>query len=133
MILGTGIDLLDIKRLERVMEKHGTRFKERYFSAAEIETAQARSKAGTELLAFAKRYAAKEACAKALGTGFIDGIFMKDIEVTNDALGKPSLTLYNGALKRLNEMVPEGKQAVLHLSLTDEPPYAQAQVMIEAL
>lgn len=133
MILGTGIDLLDMKRLERVMEKHGARFKERYFTQTEIATAAARAKAGTEILAFAKRYAAKEACAKALGTGFIEGIFMKDIEVTNDELGKPSLTLHNGALARLNEMMPEGKQAVLHLSLSDEPPYAQAQVIIEAL
>ncbi len=85
------------------------------------------------MLTFAKRYAAKEACAKALGTGFIDGIFMKDIEVINDNLGKPSLRLYNGALSRLNDMTPDGKEVVIHLSLTDEPPYAQAQVIIEAL
>lgn len=133
MILGTGIDLLDIRRLEKIMQRHGPRFKERYFTSAEIKTAEARREAGTELLAFAKRYAAKEACAKALGTGFIEGIFMKDIEVTNDKLGKPSLTLYNGALARLEEMTPEGKKTALHLSLTDEPPYAQAQVIIEAL
>ena len=133
MILGTGIDLLDIRRLEKIMARHGSRFKERYYTGAEIKTAEARQDAGTDLLAFAKRYAAKEACAKALGTGFIDGIFMRDIEVTNDALGKPSLTLYNGALKRLQEMLPMGKKAVIHLSLTDEPPYAQAQVIIEAL
>lgn len=133
MILGTGIDLLDIRRLEKIMEGHGDRFKERYYTAVEIKTAMARQEAGTDLLAFAKRYAAKEACAKALGTGFIDGIFMKDIEVTNDALGKPSLMLYNGALERLESMTPQGAQVVLHLSLTDEPPYAQAQVIIEAI
>ena len=133
MIIGTGIDLLDISRLEKIMQKHGPRFKSRYFSPHEIETAEARQKAGTDLLTFAKRYAAKEACAKALGTGFIDGIFMKDIEVINDNLGKPSLRLYNGALSRLNDMTPDGKEVVIHLSLTDEPPYAQAQVIIEAL
>lgn len=133
MILGTGIDLLDIRRLEKIMERHGARFKQRYFTQAEIETAESREKAGTALLAIAKRYAAKEACAKALGTGIIDGIYMIDIEVTNDNLGKPSLTLYNGALARLEEMTPDGKQAYIHLSLTDEPPYAQAQVIIEAL
>ncbi|MCI5059652.1 MAG: holo-ACP synthase [Alphaproteobacteria bacterium] len=133
MILGTGIDLLDIRRLETIMEKHGGRFKERYFTKAEIETAQMREKSGTHFLALAKRYCAKEAGAKALGTGVIDGIFMRDIEVTNDALGKPILTLHGGAKKRLEEMTPEGKKAVIHLSLTDEPPYAQAQVIIEAV
>ena len=132
MILGTGIDLLDIRRLEKIMDRHGARFKGRYYTPVEIKTAEARRETGTEILAFAKRYTAKEACAKALGTGFIDGIFMKDIEVTNDSFGKPSLTLYGGALSRLEAMVPAGKQAVLHLSLTDEPPYAQAQVIIEA-
>lgn len=133
MILGTGIDLLDIRRLEKIMVRHGVRFKERYYTTKEITTAESRQVAGTENLAFAKRYAAKEACAKALGTGFIEGIFMKDIEVTNDDLGKPSLTLYNGALARLKEMVPAGKEVAIHLSLTDEPPYAQAQVIIEAI
>lgn len=133
MILGTGIDLLDIRRLEKIMARHGARFKERYYTANEIATAESRKVAGTEMLAFAKRYTAKEACAKALGTGFIEGIFMRDIEVTNDDLGKPSLTLYNGALARLKEMTPAGKEVSLHLSLSDEPPYAQAQVIIEAL
>ena len=133
MILGIGIDLLDIRRLQKIIAMHGDRFKERYFTEAEIRTAEARIEAGTDLLAFAKRYTAKEACAKALGTGFIEGIFMRDIEVTNDGLGKPILTLHNGALSRLQEITPEGSQAVIHLSLTDEPPYAQAQVMIEAI
>lgn len=132
MILGTGIDLLDIRRLEKIIAQHGTRFKTRYFTDGEINTAEAREKSGTTLLAFAKRYSAKEACAKALGTGFIDGIYMKDIEVTNDALGKPALTLHNGALKRLQEITPAGQSVHLHLSLTDEPPYAQAQVIIES-
>lgn len=133
MIIGTGIDLLDTRRLEKIMVRYGDRFKERYFTDTEIKTAEGRVETGNDLLVFAKRYAAKEACAKALGTGFIEGIFMKDIEVTNDALGKPSLTLHGGALARLQEITPEGREAVLHLSLTDEPPYAQAQVMIEAV
>lgn len=133
MILGTGIDLLDIRRLEKLMEKHGERFQSRYFTDKEIDLVQSRQNVGTDLLALAKRYTAKEACAKALGTGFIDGIYMKDIEVMNDNLGKPSLILHGGALKRLQEIVPENKTAQLHLSLTDEPPYAQAQVIIEAV
>lgn len=133
MIIGTGIDLLDVKRFETIIEKYGERFKTRYFTTQEIETAEARAKVGNDILAYAKRFCAKEACAKALGTGIIDGIFMKDIEVTNDALGKPSITLYGGALKRLNDMMPEGTKTNLHLSLTDEPPYAQAQVIIEAI
>ena len=132
MIIGTGIDLLDIRRLEKIIETHGERFKTRYFTPTEIETAKKRENMKTDVLALAKRYAAKEACAKALGTGFIDGIYMHDIEVTNDTLGKPDITLHNGALKRLEDMVPEGMEAFIHLSLTDEPPYAQAQVMIEA-
>ena len=133
MIVGTGIDLLDTRRLEKIMARYGDRFKERYYTDTEIEMAQSRADTGNDLLVYAKRYAAKEACVKALGTGFIEGIFMKDIEVTNDALGKPSLTLYGGALSRLKEITPAGMQAVLHLSLTDEPPYAQAQVIIEAV
>lgn len=133
MIIGTGIDLIDMRRIEDLMTKHGERFQARYFTAAEIETAAKRKKAGTHILAFAKRFAAKEACAKALGTGFIDGIFMRDIEVTNDALGKPTLSLSDGALERLNTLTPEGKTPYIHLSLTDEPPYAQAQVIIEVL
>lgn len=133
MIIGTGIDLLDIRRLEKIVDRYGDRFKERYFTAGEIALADSRQETENDFMVFAKRYAAKEACAKALGTGFIDGIYMKDIEVTNDGLGKPSLVLHGGALSRLDDIVPEGKTAILHLSLTDEPPYAQAQVIIEAV
>lgn len=133
MIIGTGIDLLDVRRIEKLMDQFGERFEARYFTAQEIKTAMQREKAGTKIMALAKRFAAKEACAKALGTGFIDGIFMKDIEVTNDQWGKPSLTVTGGALERLQEMTPKGKNIVIHLSLTDEPPYAQAQVIIEAI
>lgn len=133
MIVGTGIDLLDVRRLEALMEKYGERFKSRYFTKIEIQTAEERAKAGNEVMAFAKRFTAKEACVKALGTGFINGITMRDIEVSNDALGKPSLTLTDKALERLQAITPSGKLPVLHLSLTDEPPYAQAQVIIEAI
>ena len=132
MIIGIGIDLLDIRRLEKIMEKHGERFQSRYYTQNEINKAQARVKAGGHILTLAKHYAAKEACAKALGTGFIEGIYMKDIEVLNDGYGKPVLKLYNGAYTRLQAMTPAGKTAYMHLSLTDEPPYAQAQVLIEA-
>ncbi len=133
MILGTGIDLLDVRRIEKLMDQFGERFETRYFTSTEIKTASAREKSGTKMMAFAKRFAAKEACAKALGTGFIDGIYMSDIEVINDELGKPALKLSGGAQKRLKEMLPAGKQVAVHLSLTDEPPYAQAQVIIEAI
>jgi holo-[acyl-carrier protein] synthase len=133
MIIGTGTDLLDIRRLEKIMARYGERFKERYFTAAEIEIAEKRRGTGNGMLTLAKRYAAKEAAAKALGTGFVEGIFMKDIEITNDALGKPTLAFTGGALKRLEEITPVSMQAVIHLSLTDEPPYAQALVIIEAV
>ncbi len=133
MILGTGIDLVDIRRLEKIMQKHGERFQERYFTAKEIMTIEKRRANGTHILALATRFAAKEACAKALGTGFVDGIYMRDIEITNDALGKPSLTLHGGALARLQNVTPDNAQAFIHLSLTDESPYAQAQVIIETL
>lgn len=133
MIIGTGIDLLDIRRLEKIIEKHGARFQERYYTDKEVAKAQKRQGSGGDILVLAKHFAAKEACAKALGTGFIDGIYMKDIEVINDNRGKPELKLYNGALKRLNDMLPSGSKACIHISLTDEPPYAQAQVIIEAI
>ena len=83
MIIVTGIDLLDMQRLKKIMDKHGERFKARYFTSYEAELAEKRRKAGTEMLTLAKRFAAKEACAKALGTGFVHGIYMKDIEVQN--------------------------------------------------
>jgi holo-[acyl-carrier protein] synthase len=133
MILGTGIDLVDIRRLEKVMENHRQRFQERYFTKVEIALIETREKTGKGVLALAKRYAAKEACAKALGCGFVNGVYMKDIEVSNDALGKPFIKLNNGALERLYEITPKGQETVIHLSLTDEPPYAQAQVIIEGI
>lgn len=132
MILGTGIDLVDSKRIKKLMEKHETRFLARYFTDHEAAYVAGFDTEEQKALGLAKRFAAKEACAKALGTGFRDGIYMKDIEVRNDKQGKPFLTLFNGALSHLNSL-SEGKTAHIHLSLSDERPYAQAQVIIEAI
>ena len=133
MIIGTGIDLVDIRRIETLMKKHETRFLARYFTKAEVAHIEDIKLSENKILSIAKRFAAKEACAKALGTGFRDGIYMNNIEIKNDALGKPIISVSNGALEHLNVMLPEGKAASLHLSMTDEPPYAQAQVIIEAI
>jgi holo-[acyl-carrier protein] synthase len=133
MIIGTGIDLIDIRRIETLMDKHGARFKERYFTPTEILLVEERTASGRDILTLAKRFAAKEACAKALGTGFIDGLKMQEIEVYLDDKGKPYLNLKGKAQKLAQTLTPEGLKTVLHLSLTDEPPYAQAQVIIEAI
>ncbi len=131
MILGVGADLCDIRRIARVLERHGERFTSRVFT----ETERARAGRRTESLraaTYAKRFAAKEACAKALGTGFSRGVFHSDMGVVNTPGGRPTLALTGGALARLQAMVPPGMAPVVHLTLTDEPPYAFAQVMIEA-
>ncbi len=133
MIIGTGSDLIDIRRVEKVMARFEKRFIERCFTSTEIEKAERRRDGGTHIATYAKRFAAKEACSKALGTGFSSGVYMKDIGVVNDALGRPTLALTGGAKRRLEEMTPEGKTAYIHLTLTDEPPIAQALVVIEAL
>ncbi|HAJ89711.1 MAG TPA: holo-ACP synthase [Rhodospirillaceae bacterium] len=133
MIIGTGNDLIDIRRIEKTLTRFGVRFIERCFAPVEIEKAERRRAAGTHIATYAKRFAAKEACSKALGTGFNHGVHMRDIAVTNDSSGKPSLILSGGALARLKAMTPEGKTAILHLTLTDEPPLAQATVMIECV
>lgn len=133
MIIGTGSDLIDIRRIEKTLERFGERFIKRCFSEIEIQKAERRRGAGTHIATYAKRFAAKEACSKALGTGFSNGVYMKDISVENDAFGKPDLKLTNGALKRAESLVPDGRKLSIHLTLTDEPPLAQAQVIIEAL
>jgi len=133
MIIGMGNDLIDIRRIEQVMARHETRFIARCFTPLEREKAERRRGAGTHIATYAKRFAAKEACAKALGTGFNQGVFMKDIGVVNAPSGAPTLKLTGGALVRLNAMTPAGHIAVIHLTLTDEPPLAQAFVMIEAV
>ena len=130
MIIGSGSDLIDIRRIERTLERFGDRFTERCFT--EIE----RQKSDRRLLraeSYAKRYAAKEACSKALGTGFRRGVFWRDLGVVNMPGGKPTLKLTGGALARLEEITPEGMLAQIDLTLTDEPPIAQALVIITAV
>ena len=129
MILGIGTDLIDIRRIERTLERFGDRFTERCFTALERSRSDARH---ARAASYAKRYAAKEACAKALGTGFRSGVFWRDIGVVNLPSGKPSLALANGAAARLAALTPRGHRAAIELSLTDEPPLAQATVIITA-
>lgn len=133
MIIGTGSDLIDIRRIEKTLQRFGDRFIQRCFSEVEIKKAERRRAAGTHIATYAKRFAAKEACSKALGTGFSNGVYMKDISVENDMWGRPTLKLSHGAAARLAAMTPAGKKATIHLTLTDEPPLAQAAVVIEAL
>ena len=130
MIVGVGSDLCDIRRVTEVLERHGDRFARRCFTEVERRKAERRpDPAGT----YAKRFAAKEACAKALGTGLSHGVFWRDMGVVNRASGQPTMELTGGALARLRAIVPAGLEAVIHVSLTDEHPYAQAFVVIEAV
>lgn len=132
MIIGLGSDLCDIRRIERVLERHGARFLERVFTPAERARAERRTaslRAGT----LAKRFAAKEACAKALGTGFSNGVFHSDLGVINLSSGQPTLRLTGGAAERLHCITPNGQGAQIALTLTDEYPYAFAQVVISAI
>lgn len=132
MIIGTGNDLIDVRRVAKVMERHEARFIKRCFTPVEIAKAERRRGAGTHIDTYAKRFAAKEACSKALGTGFNQGVFMKDIGVVNDPSGRPTIELTGGALKRLAALTPQGMKTRIHLTLADEPPIAQAFVIIEA-
>ena len=132
MIIGIGSDLCDIRRIERVLERHGDRFLQRVFTAAERARAARRTealRAGT----LAKRFAAKEAAAKALGTGFAQGVFHSDLGVINLSSGQPTMRLTGGAAERLRVITPAGQGVQLALTLTDEYPYAFAQVMISAV
>ena len=129
MIIGTGTDLANIDRIKKVLIRHGDRFRDRVFT--KIEQAKARrqnDEAGT----LAKRWAAKEACSKALGTGLRMGISWKDMAVTNIDTGQPVMTLTGWAKKRLEELTPVGHFATLHVSLTDDHPWAHAIVIIDA-
>jgi len=131
LILGLGTDLCDIRRVEKVLARHGDRFLQRVFT----ETERAKAAGRIESLrapTLAKRFAAKEACAKALGTGFSRGVFHSDMGVVNLRGGQPTMALTGGALARLAAITPPGMQARIALSLTDEPPYAFAQVIIWA-
>jgi holo-[acyl-carrier protein] synthase len=130
MILGIGTDLVDIRRIEQTIERHGERFINRIYT--ETERARAERKAN-RVDTYAKRFAAKEACAKALGTGFRQGVFFRDMGVVNLPSGKPTLRLTGGALRRLQSITPDGYEAQIDLALTDEYPLAQAFVVISAL
>jgi holo-[acyl-carrier protein] synthase len=130
MILGVGSDLIDIRRIERVIEQYGDRFLDRIFTPAERAKCERRSNPAAS---YARRFAAKEACAKALGTGFRCGVFWRDLGVVNLASGRPTMQLSGGARRRLDEITPAGMMARLDVSLTDEPPMAQAVVVISAI
>jgi holo-[acyl-carrier protein] synthase len=130
MILGLGTDLCSITRIEAALERHGTRFLARSFTPAEIALADSRP--ANRAATLAKRWAAKEACAKALGTGFGRGFGMTDIEIVHDALGAPGLRLLKGAADRLAAITPPGQEPAIHLSISDDMPWASATVIIEA-
>jgi holo-[acyl-carrier protein] synthase len=130
MILGLGNDLIDIRRIERIIEQYGDRFLDRIFTAAERRKCDRRA---NRAASYARRFAAKEACSKALGTGFRRGVFWRDLGVVNLASGRPTMRLTGGALQRLDEMTPIGMMAQLDVSLTDEPPMAHAVVIISAV
>jgi holo-[acyl-carrier protein] synthase len=129
MILGVGTDLIDIRRIERTLERFGERFVARVFTVAEQARAERRF---DRAAAYAKRYAAKEACAKALGTGFRQGVYWRDIGVDNRPSGQPLLRLTGGAAARLAALTPAGMTARIDVSLTDEPPFGHAVVIISA-
>ena len=130
MILGVGTDLIDIRRIERTLARFGERFVTRVFTAAEQARAERRF---DRAAAYAKRYAAKEACAKALGTGFRQGVYWRDIGVDNRPSGQPLLHLTGGAAARLAALTPAGMTARIDVSLTDEPPFGYAVVIISAV
>ena len=129
MILGIGSDLCDIRRIEKTLARHPERFTERVFT--EIERNRAERKANPAAT-YAKRFAAKEACAKALGTGMNRGVFWRDMGVVNQRSGQPTMVLTGGAAERLASLTPPGHKAYIHLTITDDHPYAQAFVVIEA-
>lgn len=129
MIVGTGNDLCDIRRIERTLATYGERFLRRCFT--EVEQRRSDRRAG-RAESYAKRFAAKEACAKALGTGLRHGVFWRDMGVVNRPSGQPTLELTGGASRRLAELMPAGHVAVIHLTMTDEYPLAAANVTIEA-
>ena len=130
MILGIGSDITDVRRIAKVIERHGDRFLDRVFTAAERERAESKR---NRIEIYAKRFAAKEACAKALGTGFRRGVFWRDLGVVNLPGGRPTMKLTGGALQRLQAITPPGCAAAIDVTLTDEGPTAQAIVIISAV
>jgi holo-[acyl-carrier protein] synthase len=134
MIIGIGSDLIDIRRVAKVIERHGERFLDRIFTDAERGRAARRAKNERMVVAtYAKRFAAKEACSKALGTGIRRGVWWRDMGVVNLPGGRPSMQLTGGALARLEAMTPPDHQAQIDLSITDDWPLAQAFVIISAV
>ena len=129
MIVGIGSDLSDIRRIQETLDRFGDRFTHRVFTERERARAQRR---GDPAASYAKRFAAKEACSKALGTGMRAGVFWRDMGVVNLPSGQPTMTLTGGAARRLEALIPAGMTPFIHLSLTDDHPYAQAFVVIEA-
>ncbi|MBS0223405.1 MAG: holo-ACP synthase [Proteobacteria bacterium] len=130
MIIGIGNDLVDIRRIEKSLERFGDRFIQRVFTEIEQRRSEGRA---TRAASYAKRFAAKEACSKALGTGLRRGVFWRDMGVVNLKGGKPSMALTGGALARLKELTPAGMSPQIDLTLTDEFPLAQAFVIISAI
>ncbi len=130
MIVGLGSDLIDIRRIEKSLERYGDRFTQRLFTDVEQRKSNARHQRAAS---YAKRFAAKEACSKALGTGISHGVFWKDMGVINLPSGKPTMKLTGGAGIRLRAMMPQGHDPVVHLTITDDYPLAQAFVIIEAV
>lgn len=133
MIIGIGTDIVDIRRIEKLLGDYPQRFIGRTFTEEEQLTANARKEGGLLASTYAKRFAAKEACAKALGTAIRDGVLFTDFSIRNDDKGRPSLVLHGKALEILQSLMPAGKVPNIHVSLSDDAPYAQAYVIIEAL
>jgi holo-[acyl-carrier protein] synthase len=130
MIIGLGNDMVDIRRIQQTLERYGTRFVARIFTDIEQKKSDRRTQRAAS---YAKRFAAKEACSKALGTGFRRGVFWKDMGVVNEISGRPTLQLTGGAKEQLERITPAGHIARIQLTITDDFPYAQAVVIIEAV
>ena len=130
MIIGLGNDIVDIRRIEKTLATYGRRFIDRLFTEVEICKSEGRAERAAS---YAKRFAAKEACSKALGTGFRRGVFWRDMGVVNELSGRPTMVLTGGAGEQLARIIPAGHVVRIHLTITDDFPYAQAIVMIEAL
>jgi holo-[acyl-carrier protein] synthase len=130
MIIGLGNDIVDIRRIEETLERYGDRFVERIFTEIERKKSDGRM---ARAASYAKRFAAKEACSKALGTGFRRGVYWKDMGVVNEPSGRPTMKLAGGALRQLQKITPDKHKAVIHLTITDDFPYAQAIVIISAV
>jgi len=130
MIVGIGSDLVDIRRIEKALQRHKSRFSGRLFTPFERQRAEAKP---SPAASYAKRFAAKEACSKALGSGINGGVFFKDMGVVNLPSGQPTLSLTGGAQERLQNMTPKGYKAVIHVTMSDDYPMAQAFVVIEAV